>query len=459
MLNTPKMQRNEILKAENIDTHFVPKSLKELKLAIIGLGYVGLPLAIEFGKVREVIGYDINKTRIQELQIGKDRTLETSSEEIKSAKFLSLTDDFNLLARCNCYIVAVPTPIDKDKKPDLSMLINSSKAVGGVLNHGNIVIYESTVYPGCTEEDCAPILEKFSGLEYLKESLSDKRNTKKGFFLGYSPERINPGDKNYKITSIKKVTSGSTNEISTLIDGLYNEIITAGTYKAQSIRVAEAAKVIENTQRDLNIALMNELSILFNKMGIDTQEVLDAAGSKWNFIPFKPGLVGGHCIGVDPYYLTHKAKAFGYNPKIILAGRQMNDEMPKYVSSQLIKTMIKKKIQVENSKVLIMGFTFKENCPDIRNTKVIDVINELNEYQCKVDIYDPWVNEIEAEKQYKISIISSPEVNRYDAIIIAVSHQQFLDMPAKNIRSFCKKNSVLFDLKHILNADDSDLRL
>jgi UDP-N-acetyl-D-glucosamine/UDP-N-acetyl-D-galactosamine dehydrogenase len=450
---------NSPTEIENIDSRGAPISPKDIKLAIIGLGYVGLPLAIEFGKIREVIGYDINKKRIQELKFGKDTTLETTSEEIQAAQYLSLTDDCNLLANCNCYIIAVPTPIDEHKQPDLTLLIKASEAIGRVLKHGNIVIYESTVYPGCTEEDCAPILEKFSGLKYLEGSLSNKTKVTKGFFLGYSPERINPGDKSHRITSIKKVTSGSTAEIAKLVDSLYNEIISAGTYIAESIRVAEAAKVIENTQRDLNIALMNELAILFNKMGIDTQAVLEAAGSKWNFLPFRPGLVGGHCIGVDPYYLTHKAQTFGYNPEIILAGRRMNDEMSTYVTSQLIKTMIKKKIQVENSKVLVMGFAFKENCPDFRNTKVIDVINELNEYNCKVDVYDPWINVQEAENEYKISTISKPKVNSYDAIIIAVSHQQFLDMPVKNIRAFCKKNSVLYDLKYVFTANDSDLRL
>ena len=435
------------------------KSLKDIKLAIIGLGYVGLPLAIEFGRKREVIGYDINKKRIQELKLGEDVTLETTSDEVMSSQYLSLTDDFNELASCNCYIVAVPTPIDEYKQPDLTLLIKASEAIGRVLNDGDIVIYESTVYPGCTEEDCAPILEKYSGLKYLEDSLNNKTKVNKGFFLGYSPERVNPGDKNHRIASIKKVTSGSTAEIANLVDTLYNEIITAGTYLAESIRVAEAAKVIENTQRDLNIALMNELAILFNKMGIDTEAVLKAAGSKWNFLPFRPGLVGGHCIGVDPYYLTHKAQTFDYDPEIILAGRRMNDGMSAYVTSQLIKTMIKKKIQVENSKVLIMGFAFKENCPDVRNTKVIDVINELNEYNCEVDVYDPWINTLEAESEYKISTISDPKVNSYDAIIIAVSHKQFLDMPAKNIRAFCKKNSVLYDLKHVLTANQSDLRL
>ena len=435
------------------------KSLEDIKLAIIGLGYVGLPLAIEFGRIREVIGYDINKKRIQELKLGEDATLETTSDEIKRSQYLSLTDDFNELASCNCYIVAVPTPIDEHKQPDLTLLIKASEAIGRVLDDGDIVIYESTVYPGCTEEDCAPILEKYSGLKYLEGSLSNKTKVNKGFFLGYSPERINPGDKNHRIASIKKVTSGSTTEIANLVDALYNEIITAGTYLAESIRVAEAAKVIENTQRDLNIALMNELAILFNKMGIDTEAVLKAAGSKWNFLPFKPGLVGGHCIGVDPYYLTHKAQTFGYNPEIILAGRRMNDGMSAYVTSQLIKTMIKKKIQVENSKVLIMGFAFKENCPDLRNTKVIDVINELNEYNCKVDVYDPWINSEEAESKYKIIPIYEPSLNCYDAVILAVSHQQFKDMGAESIRAFCKKNSVLYDLKHILTVNDSDLRL
>ena len=448
---------------EKVTTLTTNKSSKELKLAIIGLGYIGLPLAIEFGRIRPVIGFDINNKRIQELKVGIDRTLETTSEEFKKAKYLNLTNDYNELASCNCYIVAVPTPIDAHKRPDLTSLVKASETIGKMLKDGDIVIYESTVYPGCTEEDCAPILEKNSGLKYIRtlrqDNLSSKSKMIKGFFLGYSPERINPGDKKYRLTTIKKVTSGSTTEIANLIDELYNEIITAGTYKAESIQIAEAAKVIENTQRDLNIALINELAILFNKMGIDTQSVLEAAGSKWNFLPFRPGLVGGHCIGVDPYYLTHKAQSLGYNPEVILAGRRMNDGMAAYVTSQLIKTMIKKKIKVENSKILVMGLTFKENCPDLRNTKVLDVINELKEYNCDVDVYDPWINSEEAEFQYKIAPIYDPSLNCYDAIILAVSHQHFKDMGAENIRALCKKNSVLYDLKHVLTVNDSDLRL
>ena len=421
--------------------------LQDLKLAIIGLGYVGLPLAVEFGKKRPVIGFDINLKRIDELKSGRDGTLETTEDELCDAKFLSYATNPDDLKEANCFIVTVPTPIDSYKRPDLTPLIKASETVGKVLKQGDIVIYESTVYPGATEEDCVPVLEKYSGLTFNQD-----------FFCGYSPERINPGDKEHRVTTIKKVTSGSTPEIADLVDGLYNEIIIAGTHKAESIKVAEAAKVIENTQRDLNIALINELAIIFNKMGIDTQAVLEAAGSKWNFLPFRPGLVGGHCIGVDPYYLTYKAQAIGYNPEIILAGRRMNDGMGAYVVSQLIKAMMKNRIQIEVSKILIMGLTFKENCPDLRNTRVIDIITELHDYNCEVDVYDPWVDAQEAQHEYGIKPIQKATLNTYDGIILAVAHQQFRDMGAKAIRELGKRLHVLYDLKYVLTADESDLR-
>ena len=438
------------------------KSIEELNLAVIGLGYVGLPLAVEFGKKRTVVGFDINQKRINELKDGKDTTLETGEEELRSAKYLTYTTQPEDLRDCNCFIVTVPTPIDQYKRPDLTPLMKASEVVGKALNAGDIVIYESTVYPGCTEEDCVPVLEEYSGLKYISSTMKHALNetvVNGGFYCGYSPERINPGDKEHRITNIKKVTSGSTPEIANLVDLLYNEIITAGTHKAQSIKVAEAAKVIENTQRDLNIALVNELAIIFNKMDIDTQAVLDAAGSKWNFLPFRPGLVGGHCIGVDPYYLTHKAQALGYNPEIILAGRRMNDGMGAYVASQLVKAMIKKSIQVEGAKILIMGLAFKENCPDLRNTKVIDIIHDLKEYHCQVDVYDPWVDKEEAQREYDIIPIAQPNKNVYDAIILAVAHNEFKEIGVQNIRAYGKANSGLYDLKHVLNASEVDLRL
>ncbi len=379
--------------------------LQDIKLAIIGLGYVGLPLAVEFGRKRTVAGFDINHRRIDELKASNDVTLETTQEELAAAKHLSYTTNLDDLRACNCYIVTVPTPIDEYKRPDLTSLIKASETVGKVLQRGNIVIYESTVYPGCTEEDCVPVLEKYSGLKFNQD-----------FFCGYSPERINPGDKEHRVTTVKKVTSGSTPEIANLVDALYNEIITVGTHKADSIKVAEAAKVIENTQRDLNIALINELALIFNKMGIDTEAVLKAAGSKWNFLPFRPGLVGGHCIGVDPYYLTHKAQAIGYHPEIILAGRRLNDSMGAYVVAQLVKAMTKKRIQVESAKVLIMGLTFKENCPDLRNTRIVDIVAELKDYNCEVDVYDPWVTAEEAQGEYDITPLASLKVATYDLI-------------------------------------------
>lgn len=422
--------------------------LSDIKLAIIGLGYVGLPLAVEFGRKRSVVGFDINQKRIDELKSGNDFTLETTSEELQAAAHLTYTTTLEDLKKCNCFIVTVPTPIDEHKRPDLTPLIKASETVGKVLKKGDIVIYESTVYPGCTEEDCVPVLEKFSGLKFNHD-----------FYCGYSPERINPGDKEHRVTTIKKVTSGSTPEIADLVDALYNEIITVGTHKASSIKVAEAAKVIENTQRDLNIALINELALIFNKMGIDTEAVLLAAGSKWNFLPFRPGLVGGHCIGVDPYYLTHKAQSIGYHPEIILAGRRLNDSMGTYVVAQLVKAMTKRRIQVEGAKVLVMGLTFKENCPDLRNTRVVDIVKELKEYNCEVDVYEPWGDVAEAQHEYGITPISEPKVGAYDSIILAVAHHQFKEMGAGGIRKLGKPEHVLYDLKYVLASRESDLRL
>lgn len=417
-------------------------------IAIIGLGYVGLPLAVEFGKKYPTLGFDINQKRISELQSGVDITQEVSPTEFKEALYLSYSSDRNALKTANVYIITVPTPIDEHKAPDLTPLRKASETVGNVIQKGDIVVYESTVYPGATEEVCIPIIEKHSGLTFNQD-----------FFAGYSPERINPGDKEHRVTTIKKVTSGSTPEIATIVDNLYASIITAGTYKASSIKVAEAAKVIENTQRDLNIALINELAIIFNKLGIDTMEVLEAAGTKWNFLPFRPGLVGGHCIGVDPYYLTHKAEAIGYHPEIILAGRRINDSMGKYVVSQLIKAMIKNKIHVVDAKVLILGLTFKENCPDIRNTKVIDILEELQDYGIHVDIYDPWASSEDVLHEYKFTPVSTPTPGNYDAIILAVAHHQFKTLGAAGIRSFAKPKALLYDLKNILPKSEVDLRL
>lgn len=422
--------------------------LQDVKLAVVGLGYVGLPLAVEFGKKRAVLGFDINVDRIAELKQGKDHTLEVEPEELAQAEQLEFTHEAEHLARANVFIVTVPTPIDEFKQPDLTPLIRASETLGKVLKRGDIVIYESTVYPGATEEVCVPVLESVSGLRFNED-----------FFAGYSPERINPGDKQHRVSTIKKVTSGSTSEIAELVDQLYGEVIIAGTHKASSIRVAEAAKVIENTQRDVNIALINELALIFNKLGIDTQAVLEAAGTKWNFLPFRPGLVGGHCIGVDPYYLTHKAQAIGYHPEIILAGRRLNDGMGTYVVSQLIKAMTKRRIQVQGSRVLVMGLTFKENCPDLRNTRVIDIVNELADYNIHVDVYDPWVDADEAQREYGVTPISKPDPGSYDGIVLAVAHQQFLDMGASTIRALGKGEHVLYDLKYILSAEEADLRL
>lgn len=422
--------------------------LSEIKLAIVGLGYVGLPLAVEFGGKRQVVGFDINQARIDDLKAGKDMTLETTSEELAEAKHLRFTTDKAELCQCNCFIVTVPTPIDEHKRPDLTPLIKASETVGAALKPGDIVIYESTVYPGATEEDCVPVLEKTSGLKYNQD-----------FFCGYSPERINPGDKEHRLPNIRKVTSGSTPEVADLVDELYKQIIVAGTHRAETIKIAEAAKVIENTQRDLNIALINELALIFNKMNIDTEAVLQAAGSKWNFLPFRPGLVGGHCIGVDPYYLTHKAQAIGYHPEIILAGRRLNDSMGAYVVGQLVKAMTKRRIQVDGSRVLVMGLTFKENCPDLRNSRVVDIIAELKEYNCEVDIYDPWVSSTEAEHEYGLKLVAEPAQSQYDAIVLAVAHDQFRQMGAAGIRALGKPAQVVYDLKYVLDAEDADLRL
>ena len=419
-----------------------------LKIAIIGLGYVGLPLAVEFGKKVPVVGFDIHQKRIDELKSGQDHTLEVSPDELLQATQLSFSADLADLESCNFYIVTVPTPIDEFKQPDLTPLIKASQSIGQVLSAGDIVVYESTVYPGATEEACIPVLEKVSGLTFNQD-----------FFAGYSPERINPGDKLHRVTNILKITSGSTPEVADFVDEVYNLIIEVGTHKAPSIKVAEAAKVIENTQRDVNIALINELALIFNKMGIDTEDVLTAAGTKWNFLPFRPGLVGGHCIGVDPYYLTHKAQSMGYHPEIILAGRRLNDGMGAYVVTQLVKAMLKKRIQVEDAKVLILGLSFKENCPDIRNTRIIDIVNELKEYHTQIDVYDPWVDAAEAEHEYGISPVQALENGKYDAVILAVAHHQFKDMGVQAIRALGKSEHVLYDLKYVLSQAESDLRL
>tara|TARA_B100000575_G_C23111340_1_gene641994 strand:+ start:608 stop:1882 length:1275 start_codon:yes stop_codon:yes gene_type:complete len=417
-------------------------------IAIIGLGYVGLPLAVEFAKKRKVIGYDINETRINELKKGIDNTLETSSLELKNATHLRFSNNLEDLKECEIFIITVPTPIDNNKKPDLSPLKKASKSIGSILQRGNLVIYESTVYPGATEEVCVPILEEKSGLIFNEE-----------FYCGYSPERINPGDKEHRITNIKKVTSGSTPEIAKIVDELYQEIITEGTHMASSIKVAEAAKVIENTQRDVNIALINELSLIFNELDIDTESVLEAAGTKWNFLPFKPGLVGGHCIGVDPYYLTHKALEVGYNPEIILAGRKINDKMGFFVADQVSNLMKEKGINLSNSNVLIMGLAFKENCPDIRNTKVVDLIKAFEDLTFKVDVYDPWVNHDVALNEYEIELIKTPIKGRYDAIVLAVAHDTFKDFSSNQIKAFCKDIHVIYDIKYLLNRENVDGRL
>lgn len=422
--------------------------LPNTKIAIIGLGYVGLPLAVEFGKQFATLGFDIRQARIDELRQGIDSTLEVSASEMAEAKQIRYSATVSDLQDCTVFIVTVPTPIDNAKRPDLTPLIRASEMIGSVLKAGDVVVYESTVYPGCTEEVCVPILERVSGLQYNQD-----------FFAGYSPERINPGDKEHRVINILKVTSGSTPEVADFIDALYRSIIVAGTHKASSIKVAEAAKVIENTQRDVNIALINELALIFNKLGIDTLEVLEAAGTKWNFLPFRPGLVGGHCIGVDPYYLTHKAQEVGYHPEVILAGRRINDGMGAFVATQTVRLMAAKKINPVGAKVLILGLAFKENCPDVRNTRVVDILDSLAEYHAQVDVYDPWINADEAEHEYAIRPISQPELGSYDAIVIAVAHQQFKSLGAEGIRAFGKPASVIYDVKHILPRDAVDGRL
>ena len=421
---------------------------KDDVIAVIGLGYVGLPLAVEFGKASPTIGFDINASRIEELRGGIDRTLEVSAEELSEATHFSATSDINDLAHCKVFIVTVPTPINSHKQPDLTPLIKASEAIGSVMQKGALVIYESTVYPGATEEVCVPILEAQSGMTFNTD-----------FFAGYSPERINPGDKEHRVSTIMKVTSGSTPEVATAVDQLYKRIITAGTHLASSIRVAEAAKVIENTQRDLNIALINELAIIFDKLGIDTLEVLEAAGTKWNFLPFRPGLVGGHCISVDPYYLTHKAQEIGYHPQVILSGRQINDGMGGFIAEQVIKMLTRRKIHVVGANILILGLAFKENCPDLRNTRVIDIVNELQSYHANVDVHDPWVDAAAAEHEYNISPVKTLKDNHYDAIILAVGHKEFIDMGPDAIRALGKKDSILYDIKSVLPKDTVDARL
>ncbi len=423
-------------------------SLEKCRIGVVGLGYVGLPLAVEFGKHFQTVGFDIKTDRIAELKSGNDSTLECSTAELQASKKLKYSANTRDLARCNVFIITVPTPVDRHNRPDLTPLERSSETVGKVLKKGDVVVYESTVYPGCTEEICVPILEKFSGLKFNKD-----------FFCGYSPERINPGDKEHRLPSIKKVTSGSTPEVAHFVDALYRSIVKAGTHKASSIRVAEAAKVIENTQRDVNIALINELALLFNRLGIDTEEVLLAAGSKWNFLPFRPGLVGGHCIGVDPYYLTHKAQEIGFHPEMILAGRRLNDSMANYVAGQVVKLMAGKKILAKGSKVLVLGLTFKENCPDLRNSKVADVVRELRNYGADVDVFDPWIDPDEAEHEYGIRPIKRLRDGVYDAAVLAVAHKQFREMGIASVRKACKKSHVVYDIKYLFSADHVDGRL
>ena len=430
------------------NSHLASLSPDSIKLAVVGLGYVGLPLAVEFGKNRRVVGFDINRERVESLRAGYDTTLEVTQNELRESVGLQLSSSTTDLEDCNVYIVTVPTPIDKHKRPDLEPLLKASQMLGHVLKPGDVVIYESTVYPGATEDDCVPILESVSGLKFNSD-----------FFAGYSPERINPGDKARRLTAITKITSGSTPQVADFVDELYSSIVSAGTHKAESIRVAEAAKVIENTQRDLNIALVNELAIIFNRMGIDTESVLRAAGTKWNFLPFRPGLVGGHCIGVDPYYLTHKAEAIGYHPHIILAGRRLNDGMGGYVAGQVVKAMLSNLIQVKGSRCLVMGLAFKENCPDLRNTRTIDLITELRDYGIEVDVFDPWVEASEAEREFGITPIEEPQEGIYDAVVIAVGHREFESMGVDGFRRLGRPKHILYDLKYILPAEQSDLRL
>lgn len=428
---------------------FSSMNLNQAKIAIIGLGYVGLPLAVEFGKRRHVIGFDINQARIAELNSGKDGTLEVSPEELAEASHLQYSNDIEALRNCQVFIVTVPTPVDKANRPDMTPLVKASETVGKVMPQGAVVIYESTVYPGATEEVCVPVLEQFSGKTFNQD-----------FFCGYSPERINPGDKQHRLPTIRKVTSGSTQEVAEAVDQLYAQIITAGTHKASSIKVAEAAKVIENTQRDVNIALMNELSLIFHRLGIDTLEVLEAAGTKWNFLPFRPGLVGGHCIGVDPYYLTHKAQEVGYHPEVILAGRRINDNMAAHVADETVKLMLRKNQPVLGSKVLVLGLTFKENCPDVRNTKVVDIVRALQSYNAEVDVYDPWINLDEAEHEYGLTCLAQmPLAGTYAAIVLAVGHREFVAMGEQGIKRLGVPGAVLFDVKSILPYGTADGRL
>jgi UDP-N-acetyl-D-glucosamine/UDP-N-acetyl-D-galactosamine dehydrogenase len=422
--------------------------IRKCRIGIVGLGYVGLPLAVEFGKHYETVGFDVKAERIAQLRRGRDVTLEATRAELQAARRLSFTSDLKKLGRCQVFIVTVPTPIDEYKRPDLTALRRASESVGAVMRRGAVVIYESTVYPGCTEEICVPILERVSGMKFNRD-----------FFAGYSPERINPGDKQHRLTTIRKVTSGSTPAIADFVDRLYGSIVTAGTHKASTIRVAEAAKVIENTQRDVNIALINELALIFNRLGIDTEEVLDAAASKWNFLPFRPGLVGGHCIGVDPYYLTHKAQEIGYHAEMILAGRRLNDNMALYVTGQITRLMAAKRIHVNGARALVLGMTFKENCPDIRNSKVVDVVRELQSHGANVDIYDPWANPAECRHEYGLRTVRELKPGRYDVAIVAVAHRQFRDLGARGVRRLCKKNHVLYDIKHVFPAAAVDGRL
>ena len=422
--------------------------LRKCRIGVVGLGYVGLPLAVEFGKHFETIGFDVNPQRVAQLRKGRDSTLEVSREELRAAQQLTFTTDLEGLRRCRVFIVTVPTPIDGYKRPDLSPLVRASESVGTVLSRDAVVIYESTVYPGCTEEVCVPILERVSGLKFNRD-----------FFAGYSPERINPGDKEHRLTTITKVTSGSTPEVAEFVDQLYGRIVAAGTHRASSIRVAEAAKVIENTQRDVNIALINELALIFNRLGIDTEEVLQAAGSKWNFLPFQPGLVGGHCIGVDPYYLTHKAQEIGYHPEMILAGRRLNDNMSLHVAAQITGLMAAKRIHVKGARVLMLGITFKENCPDIRNSKVADVVRELRKQGARVEVYDPWANPAECRHEYGLNPVRALKPNRYDAAVVAVAHRQFRELGAPGVRRLCRRRHVLYDIKHVFPAAAVDGRL
>ena len=423
-------------------------NLRKCRVGVVGLGYVGLPLAVEFGKHFDTVGFDVKTARIAALKRGVDATLEVSKAELRAASQLTFSASTADLRRCRVFIVTVPTPIDIYKRPDLTPLVRASETVGKSLRKGAVVVYESTVYPGCTEEVCVPILERESGLTLNRD-----------FFVGYSPERINPGDKEHRLPTIRKITSGSTAEAAEFIDQLYRTIIRAGTYKASSIKVAEAAKVIENTQRDVNIALVNELALIFKRLGIDTEEVLNAAGTKWNFLPFRPGLVGGHCIGVDPYYLTHKAQEIGYNPEMILAGRRLNDNMPSYVAGEIVKHMTNKRIHVNGARVLMLGATFKENCPDIRNSKVFDVVRELDNYGAKVELYDPWADDRECRHEYGRGLVKSLQNGRYHVVVVAVAHREFRALGARGARRLCKKNHVLYDIKHVFPAADVDGRL